>query len=206
MMRGLIGKKIGMSQVFNDGGQAIPVTVVEAGPCVVTQVKTNSTDGYDAIQVGYGERKAKHSNKALNGHFEKANTDVKPILAEFIPVPEFEYKTGQQFGVSLFKEGEYVDVAGTTKGKGFSGVMKRHGFRGGPKTHGQREHPRSAGSIGQASDPSRVFKGMKMAGQYGNKRMTVRNLEVVSVNLEKNQILLKGAVPGANNGIIFITK
>ncbi len=205
-MRGLIGKKIGMTQIFNDGGQAIPVTVVEGGPCVVTQVKTHASDGYDAIQVGYGERKNKHSNKALNGHFEKAKTDVKRVLAEFVPVPDYEYKTGQEFGVSLFKEGEYVDVSGTTKGKGFSGVMKRHGFKGGPKTHGQREHPRSAGSIGQASDPSRVFKGMKMAGQYGNKRMTVRNLEVISVDSEKNQILLKGAVPGAKNGIIFITK
>jgi large subunit ribosomal protein L3 len=205
-MRGLIGKKIGMTQIFNDGGQAIPVTVVEGGPCVVTQVKTDASDGYDAIQVGYGERKNKHSNKALNGHFEKAKTDLKRVLAEFVPVPDYEYKTGQEFGVSLFKEGEFVDVAGTTKGKGFSGVMKRHGFKGGPKTHGQREHPRSAGSIGQASDPSRVFKGMKMAGQYGNKRMTVRNLEVISVDSEKNQILLKGAVPGAKNGIIFITK
>ena len=205
-MRGLIGKKIGMTQIFNDGGQAIPVTVVEGGPCVVTQVKTDASDGYDAIQVGYGERKNKHSNKALNGHFEKAKTDVKRVLAEFVPVPDYEYKTGQEFGVSLFKEGEYVDVAGTTKGKGFSGVMKRHGFKGGPKTHGQREHPRSAGSIGQASDPSRVFKGMKMAGQYGNKSMTVRNLEVILVDSEKNQILLKGAVPGAKNGIIFITK
>lgn len=205
-MRGLIGKKIGMTQIFNDGGQAIPVTVVEGGPCVVTQVKTDASDGYDAIQVGYGERKNKHSNKALNGHFEKAKTDVKRVLAEFVPVPDYEYKTGQEFGVSLFKEGEYVDVSGTTKGKGFSGVMKRHGFKGGPKTHGQREHPRSAGSIGQASDTSRVFKGMKMAGQYGNKRMTVRNLEVILVDSEKNQILLKGAVPGAKNGIIFITK
>jgi large subunit ribosomal protein L3 len=205
-VRGLIGKKIGMTQVFTDGGQAVPVTVVEAGPCVVTQIKTKTTDGYDAIQVGFGERKAKHSNKALNGHFEKAGTDAKRILAEFVPVPDYDYKAGQHFGASLFKEGEYVDVAGTTKGRGFSGVMKRHGFAGGPKTHGQREHPRSAGSIGQASDPSRVFKGMKMAGQYGNKRMTVRNLEVVSVDMDKNLILLKGAVPGANNGIIYITK
>ncbi|MDP6628970.1 MAG: 50S ribosomal protein L3 [Candidatus Marinimicrobia bacterium] len=205
-MRGLIGKKIGMTQVFKDGGQAVPVTVVEAGPCVVTQVKTQAKDGYDAVQVGFGERKAKHSNKALDGHFTKAGTDAKRFLAEFVPVPDYDYQTGQRFGVSLFKEGEYVDVAGTTKGHGFSGVMKRHGFGGGPKTHGQREHPRSAGSIGQASDPSRVFKGMKMAGQYGNKRMTVRNLEVVSIDKEKNQILLKGAIPGAKNGVIYITK
>ena len=205
-MRGLIGKKIGMTQVFNNEGQSVPVTVIEAGPCIVTQVKTQKNDGYEAIQVGYGIRKNKHSNKALNGHFKKANTDAKRFLAEFIPVPDYDYKAGQKFSVSLFKEGEYVDVSGSTKGRGFSGVMKRHGFGGGPKTHGQREHPRSAGSIGQASDPSRVFKGMKMAGQYGNKRMTVRNLEVVSIDKEKNYLLLKGAVPGAKNGIIYITK
>ena len=205
-MRGLIGKKIGMTQVFNSEGQSVPVTVIEAGPCVVTQVKTQKNDGYEAIQVGYGARKDKHSNKSLDGHFKKANTKAKRFLAEFIPVPDYDYKTGQKFSVSLFKKGEYVDVSGSTKGRGFSGVMKRHGFGGGPKTHGQREHPRSAGSIGQASDPSRVFKGMKMAGQYGNKRMTVRNLEVVSINKDKNYILLKGAVPGAKNGIIYITK
>ena len=205
-MRGLIGKKIGMTQVFNNEGQSVPVTVIEAGPCVVTQVKTQKNDGYEAIQVGYGARKDKHSNKALNGHFKKAYTEAKRFLAEFVPVPDYDYKAGQKFSVSLFKEGEYVDVSGSTKGRGFSGVMKRHGFGGGPKTHGQREHPRSAGSIGQASDPSRVFKGMKMAGQYGNKRMTVRNLEVVSIDKEKNYLLLKGAVPGAKNGIIYITK
>ena len=205
-MRGLIGKKIGMTQIFNNEGQAIPVTVVEAGPCEVTQVKTQKIDGYDAIQVGFGSRKSKHSNKALDGHFKKANIEAKRFLAEFTPVPDYAYQAGQKFNVSLFKEGEYVDVSGTTKGRGFSGVMKRHGFGGGPKTHGQREHPRSAGSIGQASDPSRVFKGMKMAGQYGNKRMTVRNLEVVSIDKEKNYILLKGAVTKAKNGIIYITK
>ena len=194
-MRGLIGKKIGMTQVFKDGGgQAVPVTVVEAGPCVVTQVKTQTKDGYDAVQVGFGERKAKHSNKALDGHFTKAGTDAKRFLAEFVPVPDYDYQTGQRFGVSLFKEGEYVDVAGTTKGHGFSGVMKRHGFGGGPKTHGQREHPRSAGSIGQASDPSRVFKGMRMAGQYGNKKKTISELtdelEDIFINLNLDLILL----------------
>ena len=205
-MRGLIAKKVGMTQVFNADGGLIPVTVLEAGPCIVTQVKTQSNDGYDAIQVGFEKRKKKHSNKALDGHFAKAGIGLKRFLAEFIPVPNYKYETGQEFGVSLFKEGEYVDVVGTTKGKGFSGVMKRHGFSGGPKTHGQREHPRSAGSIGQASDPSRVFKGMKMAGQYGNKRMTARNLEIIQINKENNQILLKGSVPGANNGIVYITK
>ena len=205
-MRGLIGKKIGMTQVFSDNGTLVPVTVVEAGPCVVTQVKTKNSDGYDAVQIGYSDLKNKHSNKPLSGHFKKANVSAKRFLAEFQPVSNYDYKAGQQFGVSLFKKGELVSVTGTSKGKGFSGVMKRHGFGGGPKTHGQREHPRSAGSIGQASDPSRVFKGMKMAGQYGNKKVSTRNLEIVSVLNQDNQLLIKGAIPGANNSIVYITK
>jgi large subunit ribosomal protein L3 len=205
-MRGLIGKKIGMTQVFSDNGALVPVTVVEAGPCVVTQVKTKNSDGYDAVQIGYSDLKNKHSNKPLSGHFKKANVSAKRFLAEFQPVSNYDYKAGQQFGVSLFKKGELVSVTGTSKGKGFSGVMKRHGFGGGPKTHGQREHPRSAGSIGQASDPSRVFKGMKMAGQYGNKKVSTRNLEIVSVLSQDNQLLIKGAIPGANNSIVYITK
>ena len=205
-MRGLIGKKIGMTQVFNNTGSLIPVTIVEAGPCVVTQIKTFDSDGYDAVQIGFSDLKDKHSNKALSGHFSKANSKSKKYLAEFKPVSNYDYKTGQEFGVSLFKEGEMVSVSGTSKGKGFSGVMKRHGFGGGPKTHGQREHPRSAGSIGQASDPSRVFKGMKMAGQYGNKKVSTRNLEIISVVKQNNQLLIKGAIPGANNGIIYISK
>lgn len=205
-MRGLIGKKIGMTQIFSDNGTLVPVTVVEAGPCVVTQVKTKNSDGYDAVQIGYSDLKNKHSNKPLSGHFKKANVSAKRFLAEFQPVSNYDYKAGQQFGVSLFKKGELVSVTGTSKGKGFSGVMKRHGFGGGPKTHGQREHPRSAGSIGQASDPSRVFKGMKMAGQYGNKKVSTRNLEIVSVLSQDNQLLIKGAIPGANNSIVYITK
>ena len=205
-MRGLIGKKIGMTQVFNKTGSLIPVTIVEAGPCVVTQIKTLDSDGYDSVQIGFSDLKNKHSNKALSGHFNKANSKAKKYLAEFKPVSNYDYKTGQEFGVSLFKEGEMVSVSGTSKGKGFSGVMKRHGFGGGPKTHGQREHPRSAGSIGQASDPSRVFKGMKMAGQYGNKKVSTRNLEIISVVKQNNQLLIKGAIPGANNGIIYISK
>ena len=205
-MRGLIGKKIGMTQIFNNTGSLIPVTIVEAGPCVVTQIKTLDSDGYDAVQIGFSDLKDKHSNKALSGHFRKANSKSKKYLAEFKPVSNYDYKTGQEFGVSLFKEGEMVSVSGTSKGKGFSGVMKRHGFGGGPKTHGQREHPRSAGSIGQASDPSRVFKGMKMAGQYGNKKISTRNLEIISVVKQNNQLLIKGAIPGANNGIIYISK
>ncbi len=205
-MRGLIGKKIGMTQVYHQSGQAIPVTVVEAGPCIVTQVKNKTIDGYDAIQVGFGDRKPKHSNKALNGHFNKAGTDSKRVLAEFVPVTDYEYKTGQKFGASLFKVGEYVDVSGTSKGKGFSGVMKRHGFSGGPKTHGQREHPRSPGSIGQASDPSRVFKGMRMAGHKGVEKVTVKNLEIVGIDNEKNQLMIKGSVPGVNNSFVVIKK
>ena len=205
-MRGLIGKKIGMTQVYNDNGGMIPVTVIEAGPCVVTQIKTKDKDGYDAVQIGLSQMKKKHSNKALNGHFKKAGSERMRFLAEFSPIPKYKYETGQKFGVSLFKKGEYVDIAGTSKGKGFSGVMKRHGFGGGPKTHGQREHPRSAGSIGQASDPSRVFKGMKMAGQYGNKRITTRNLQVINIDIDNNKILIKGAVPGSANGIVYITK
>ena len=205
-MRGLIGKKIGMTQVFNNTGSLVPVTIVEAGPCVVTQIKTLTNDGYDAVQVGYSDLKDKHSNKALSGHFNKAKAKAKRYLAEFKPVSNYDYKTGQEFGVSLFKEGEIVTVSGTSKGRGFSGVMKRHGFGGGPKTHGQREHPRSAGSIGQASDPSRVFKGMKMAGQYGNKKVSTRKLEIISVVKQRNQLLIKGAIPGANNGIVYITK
>ena len=205
-MRGLIGKKIGMTQIFSENGTLVPVTVVEAGPCVVTQVKTKNSDGYDAVQIGYSDLKNKHTNKPLSGHFKKANVSAKRFLAEFQPVSNYDYKAGQQFGVSLFKKGELVSVTGTSKGKGFSGVMKRHGFGGGPKTHGQREHPRSAGSIGQASDPSRVFKGMKMAGQYGNKKVSTRNLEIVSVLSQDNQLLIKGAIPGANNSIVYITK
>ena len=203
-MRGLIGKKIGMTQVFSESGISIPVTVIQAGPCVVTQIKTESKDGYSAIQVGYGDLKEKHSNKAQLGHFNRAKTQPKKYIAEFIPVSNYEYKPGQEFGVSLFKEGELVTVSGNSKGRGFSGVMKRHGFGGGPKTHGQREHPRSPGSIGQASDPSRVFKGMKMAGQYGNKKVSTRNLEIVSIDKDTNQLLIKGAIPGFNGSKVTI--
>ena len=202
-MRGLIGKKIGMPQVFKDGGQAVPVTVVEAGPCVVTQVKTQTKDGYDAVQVGFGERKAKHSNKALDGHFTKAGTDAKRFLAEFIPVPDYDYQTGQRFGVSLFKEGEYVDVAGTTKGHGFSGVMKRHGFGGGPATHGGM-FDRGLGSVGQAAWPSKIFKGKKMPGQMGNKKSTAEGLLVVDVVPEKNILIVRGSIPGGTNSLLVV--
>jgi len=205
-MRGLIGKKVGMTQVYDEQGVMTPVTVVEVGPCVVTQVKTEKNDGYDAVQVGYGERKKKHLNKPMEGHFNKAKVDPKRILAEFDMIPGFEYKVGQEFSASLFKSGEYVDVRGKSKGRGFAGVIKRHNFATQPKTHGTKNTYRHPGSIGQASDPSRVFKGMKMAGHYGNAKITLPNVEIVQVDKENNHILLKGSVPGAKNGIVYIVK
>ena len=180
-MKGLIAKKLGMSQIFDENGSVIPVTILQAGPCCITQVKTIDNDGYDAVQIAYGDKKEKNTNKPLKGHFKKAGVTPKRFLVEFDIVTGFDYEMGQVFNASIFKQGDLVKVTGASKGRGFSGVMKRHGFAGGPKTHGQREHPRSAGSIGQASDPSRVFKGVKMPGQYGNKKMTVENLKVVEI-------------------------
>lgn len=206
MMRGLIGKKVGMTQIYDEQGIMTPVTVVEAGPCVVTQIKTKVNDGYDAVQVGYGDRKKKHLTKPMEGHFARAKVDPKRLLVEFDMLPGFEYKLGQEFTVSLFKTGEYVDVSGKSKGRGFAGVIKRHNFSTQPKTHGTKNTYRHPGSIGQASDPARVFKGMKMAGHYGNAKITLPNVEIVQIDKEKNQILLKGPVPGANNGIVYIVK
>lgn len=205
-MRGLIGKKIGMTQIFGDEGTVFPVTIVEAGPCVVTQIKTDKQDGYSAVQLGFGERKEKHTNKPMKGLFSKANLSPKKVLSEFEPISGFDYKVGQEFGASIFKKGDKVNVTGTSKGKGFTGVIKRHGFSGGPATHGQREYFRSPGSIGQGSDPSRVFKGMKMAGHAGVQKVTVKNLEIVKVDSEKNQLFIKGAVPGVNNSYVLIKK
>ncbi len=205
-MRGMIGKKLGMTQIYMESGKMVPVTIVEAGPCVVTQVKTEENDGYSAVQVGFGIRKEKHVTKPMKGHFNKAGVELQSTLAEFEIVPGFDYKAGQQFTVSLFKEGDIVDVSGTSKGRGFAGVIKRHGFHRPPITHGQKHTMRSPGSIGQASSPSKVFKGMRMAGHYGNAKTTIQNLEVVKVVPEKNQVFLKGAIPGANNGIVYISK
>ena len=205
-MRGLIAKKLGMSQIFDENGSVIPVTILQAGPCCITQIKTLDNDGYDAVQIAYGDKKEKNTSKPLEGHFKKAGVTPKNFLVEFDIVPGFDYEMGQVFNASIFKQGDSVKVTGTSKGRGFSGVMKRHGFGGGPKTHGQREHPRSAGSIGQASDPSRVFKGVKMPGQYGNKKMTVENLKVVKIDTENNHIFVKGAVPGSNNGMVIVNK
>jgi large subunit ribosomal protein L3 len=205
-MRGLIGKKVGMTRVFDENGNIVPVTVLQAGPCMVIQIKTTQKDGYEAVQVGYGERKPKHMTKPLQGHFDAAGVPAQKVLAEFDKVPGFEYKTGQAFHVGLFQEGEYVNVSGTSKGKGFSGVIKRHNFSRQKKTHGTGHTERAPGSIGQASDPSRVFPGMKMAGHHGNAKVTVENLEVVKVDKENNQLLVRGAVPGAINGTVIISK
>ena len=205
-MRGLLGKKVGMTRIFDDNGNAVPVTVLQAGPCTVTQVKTVNNDGYEAVQVGYGERKEKHLTKPLEGHFDKSGVAPKRVLAEFDTVPGFDYKVGQSFHVGLFKEGEYVSVSGFSKGKGFTGVIKRHNFSRQKKTHGTGHTERAPGSIGQASDPSRVFPGMRMAGRHGNLKVTVENLEVMKVDKNNNQLLVRGSVPGAKNGALIIRK
>lgn len=205
-MRGLIGKKIGMTRIFNSSGFAVPVTVLEVGPCHVTQVKTVENDGYSAVQIGFLELKEKHATMPLSGHFKKNNIPPAKFLAEFECVPKFNYQLGQVFNVSLFNEGDFVTVSGKSKGRGFSGTIKRYSFSTQRKTHGQGDTHRHVGSIGAASDPSRVFPGKKMPGRYGNKSVSVKDLEVVRVDESKNQLLVKGSVPGATNGIVYITR
>ena len=204
-MRGLLGKKIGMTRIFDSEGNVVPVTTLEVGPCVVTQVKTLKSDGYDAVQVGYGKKKKKIT-KGLLGHFKKAGVDPSRVLAEFDIVPGFDYIVGQEFHVGVFQEGDYVRVSGNSKGRGFTGVIKRHNFARQKKTHGTGHTERAPGSIGQASDPSRVFPGMKMAGRHGNQKITVENLKVMKVVKKNNILLVKGAVPGAKNGMVVISK
>ena len=205
-MRGLIGKKIGMTRVFDSNGRAIPVTVLEAGPCQVTQIKSIENDGYESVQVGYSEAKNKHLNKPTVGHFNKHSIKPMRVLAEFNKVPNFEYKPGQVFNVGLFKEGDYVTVSGKSKGHGFSGTVKKYSFSQQRKTHGQGDTHRHVGSIGAASDPSRVFPGKKMPGRFGNKKVSVKSLKVILINEENNQLLVKGSVPGSANGIVIITR
>ena len=202
-MPGLLGKKIGMTSVFSAEGKNIPCTVVEAGPCVVTQVKTEETDGYNSVQIAYGERKEKNTSAAMKGHFKKANTTPKKKLVEVQGLED--RKVGDEVKVDIFEEGEWVDVTGISKGKGFQGVVKRHGFAGvGDATHGQHNRLRAPGAIGAGSDPSRVFKGTRMAGQTGNAKVTVQNLRVVKVYPEKNLLVLKGSIPGANGSMVLI--
>jgi len=204
-MPGIIGRKIGMTSIYSAEGKAMPCTVIEAGPCVVTQVKTQDRDGYEAIQLGFGDRKEKNTPNALKGHFKKAKSDPKSKLVEFKGFEELNL--GDVVNVDIFSEGEFVDVAGTSKGKGFQGVVKRHGFAGvGQATHGQHNRLRAPGSIGAASYPARVFKGMRMAGQMGNERVLMENLKVLKVLAEKNIIVVKGSVPGAKGSTVTIQK
>jgi large subunit ribosomal protein L3 len=206
-MPGILGKKIGMTSVFSADGKNIPCTVLEAGPCVVTQVKTLATDGYEAIQLGFQEKKEKHTNKAEAGHFAKAGVAPQRHLVEFKGFGE-EFKAGDVITAqNLFTEEDFVDVVGTSKGKGFQGVVKRHGFSGvGEATHGQHNRLRAPGSLGASSWPSRVFKGKRMAGQTGNARITVQNLQVIKLIPEHNLVLIKGSVPGAKGSIVIIEK
>ena len=205
-MSGLIGKKIGMTSIFDDSGMNVPCTVIEAGPCIVTQVRTDEIDGYNALQLGFDDKAEKYAVKAEKGHFKKAGSTVKRKVIEFQGYDK-EYKIGDSIGVDHFEEGEYVDVSGISKGKGFQGVVKRHGFAGvGQATHGQHNRLRAPGSIGAASYPARVFKGMKMAGRMGGEKIKVMNLRVLKVIPEKNLLVLKGCVPGHKNSYLTIEK
>lgn len=205
-MKGLIGKKLGMTSIFDDRGNQVPCTVIEAGPCVVTQVRTLDTDGYSAVQLGFGERKEKNTPAPLAGHFKKASTTPKAKVIEFRDF-DFSKELGAEITCEIFEEGEKVSVVGTSKGKGFQGVVKRHGFSGvGMQTHGQHNRLRAPGSIGAASFPSKVFKGMRMAGRTGNDRVKVQNVQIVKVLSDRNLILVKGALPGHNGSYVTIQK
>jgi len=204
-MPGIIGRKIGMTSIFSAEGKSLPCTVIEAGPCVVTQVKTQDRDGYDAVQLGFGARKEKNTPNALKGHFKKSNTAPKANLVEFKGFDSANL--GDTIDVNLFEEGEFVDVTGTSKGKGFQGVVRRHKFAGvGQATHGQHNRLRAPGSIGACSYPARVFKGMRMAGQMGNKRRKQANLQILKVIADKNLVIIKGSIPGANGSTVTIVK
>lgn len=214
MVSALLGKKLGMTQIFSEDGKFIPVTLIQAGPCPILQVKTKDSDGYTALQLGFDEKKIKPEKKrkfrrALKpeiGHAKKADTTPKRFVREVGWDGEGEYELGQVLTAEELAEVTYVDVVGTTKGRGFTGVMKRHGFKGGKATHGQHNRDRHGGAIGQASDPGRVFKGMKMPGRYGNERVTVQNLQLVKVDTEKNIVAVKGAIPGHNGSYVVIKK
>ncbi len=206
-MPGLIGKKIGMTSIYSAEGKNIPCTLVEAGPCVVTQIKTQDKDGYEAIQLGYGDKKEKNTPASLKGHFKKAKTAPKAKLVEFLNDFENELNLGDTVDAQIFAEGEFVDVVGTSKGKGFQGVVKRHNFGGvGQQTHGQHNRLRAPGSIGAASYPARVFKGIKMAGRTGGDRVKIQNLQVMKVISDKNLIVVKGSIPGAKGSYVIIDK
>ena len=205
-MSGLVGKKIGMTSLFDDKGKNVPCTIIEAGPCTVTQIKNNTKDGYESLQLSFEEKKIKLTNKSLTGHFEKAKTTPKKKSMEFKGFGQ-DFNLGDIINVQLFQEGEFVDISSISKGKGFQGVVKRHGFSGvGQATHGQHNRLRAPGSIGAASYPARVFKGMKMAGRMGGKKVKVLNLKIFKILPDKNIIIVKGAVPGHNNSYLKIEK
>ena len=205
MVRGLLGKKMGMTGVYSSAGKYIPVTVIQVGPCFVTQIKTVETDGYNSIQLGYGAKKEKHTTKALQGHFKKSGETLYSHTREFDVSEPTEFTLGQEVSLDMFEVGELVEVTGTSKGRGFAGTIKRHGFSRGPETHGCRNH-RAPGSIGCSAWPAKVVRGKKMPGRFGNYRKTVRNQEIVDIRPDDNVILLKGQVPGAKSGIIEIKR
>lgn len=202
-MSGLIGKKIGMTSLYDENGKNIPCTVIEAGPCLVTQVRTEEVDGYKALQLGFDDKKDNRTSKAAEGHFKKAGTVAKKRVVEFQDF-EGEYNLGDEVRIDVFQEGEFVDVAGISKGKGFQGVVKRYGFKGSARSHGQSAVLRSPGSIGNAATPGRIFKNKKMPGRMGGKKVKVLNLEVLRLDLDKNLIIVKGCVPGHKNAYVTI--
>ncbi len=205
MSIGLLGKKLGMTRIFAEDGRWIDVTVLEAGPCVVVQRKTTDKDGYEAVQLGFGELKEKKCKKPMKGHFAKAGVSPKRVLREFHIDTDSELKPGDTIKADIFKPGDRVDIAGKSKGKGFAGVMKRHGFGGGPGGHGSMFH-RRPGAVGQCAYPGEVFKGQKLPGHMGNRRITIQNLEVVQVEPEENLLVVRGSVPGANGGLVEVKK
>ena len=202
MLQGFLGKKIGMTQIFREDGRVVPVTVIQAGPCVVTQVKTKETDGYEAVQLGFGD--VKRRNKPESGHLK--NSRLSQYLREVATDDTNEFEVGQTIGVDIFESGEKVDVIGTSKGRGFAGVMKRWNFGGGPRTHGQSDRARAPGSIGGGTTPGKVYKGLKMGGHMGNRRITVKGLEIIEIDTERNLLLVKGGIPGATNSLVQIRR
>jgi len=203
-VKGILGRKVGMTQVISDSGEVIPVTVVEAGPCYVTQIRTLETDGYRAVQLGYESAKSKHLTKGQTGHLKRAGTPELRYLRELRTREDEAYEIGQQVLVDIFSPGEHVDVEGISKGRGFTGVVKRYGFGGGPRTHGQSDRERAPGSIGACATPGKVWKGQKMPGRMGGKRVTVQNLEVVIADPERNLLAVRGGVPGPNGGLVLV--
>lgn len=205
MVRGILGKKLGMTGVFSADGKYVPVTVIQVGPCVVTQIKTESVDGYNAVQLGFGEKKQKRVSKALQGHFKKSGDKFYAHLREFYVENPESFSLGQEITLDMFEIGELVEVSGTAKGRGFQGTVRRHGFARGPETHGCRNH-REPGSIGCSAWPSKVIRGKKMPGQFGGTRKTVRNLQIVDIRSDDNVILVKGQIPGAKSGLVEINR